>query len=277
MALLLVAVFRTLERIGRIDGEAFVLTAVPVRAAVVGLLVAETARLALWFGLPIAAVATAFALGAGVPHVLATGAVVALPMVCAVAVWGYAGGLALLRLFRVAPSIRRLVKVGALLGLVGLVAGSQFLGRAVVSGELAVPDGTALTVAPLAEYASLAFLGTPFGAPVTPAAVAVLVASVASVPLGVRVATAQASALWFADRSSGASRGRSRAPAASPRPDRSPRRRPPGSRGATSCAPADARRSSPTSSPACSSSPPSGRPPSSSPRRWARSSRARAC
>ncbi|MYL68664.1 hypothetical protein [Halorubrum distributum] len=200
LSLLSISVFRTLERLGHIDGADFVLLAVHPRAVVIGLITAEVGRLSLWFGIPVGAVVVTFALGMGSPLLVASGGAVALPLVCCAAVWGYAGGIAVLRLLRKLPSLRRLLKAVGILAMVGLVVASQFAGQFIVESDLSV-QRLLSTVAfdPLVEYVALAFVGTPVSRPTSPEAVAVLAALLALTPVGLAVSTKQVSTLWFTD------------------------------------------------------------------------------
>lgn len=198
--LVVLAAFRTVERIGGADGEALLLTTVHPRAVVVGLVGSEVARLAAWFGVPLAVTVAAFALGLGSPTFPITAAAVAAPVLCCAAVWGYALGLGLLRVLRRLPRLRRLLKWVGVVGVLVAVAGSQAAGRLVVEGTVpfaAVLD--AVTLAPVAEYVALAFVGTPLSRPVSLRALAVLGGVVCLTPVGLAVATRQASTLWFTD------------------------------------------------------------------------------
>ncbi len=218
--LLLVATFRTLERIGSAESESLLLTTVHPRAVVVGLVTAEVARLAAWFGVPLVAFAATFALGLGSPSLLATGGLVLAPLVCWAAVWGYAAGIAVLRILRWLPGLRRVLKVAGVLALVGAVVGSQFVGRYVVEEGVTIPLD-ALAVVPVADYVALAFAGTPLARPASVGGLAVLLGLVAATPLGLVVATRQASVLWFTDAPTRGRAGRTRTSAggfAPPRP-----------------------------------------------------------
>ena len=207
VTLLSIAAFRTVERIGGSEAEGLLLTTVHPRAVVVGLIGSEIARLSVWIGLPIAATVVAFALGLGSPTLVVTAAAVAVPTVCWAAVWGYAVGIAALRLLRRLPRVRRVAKwvgVGAVLL---AIAGSQ------LAGQLLADDATAVAslldtvaVAPVAEYVALAFVGTPLSQPVTPAAVAVLAGVLVLTPVGLAVAVGQATALWYSDTTVGSGR-----------------------------------------------------------------------
>ncbi|MFB6122053.1 MAG: hypothetical protein ABEJ78_01160 [Haloferacaceae archaeon] len=200
VVLLALATLRTLERIGHVDAEELVLTTVHPRAVVLGLVGAEIARLATWFGLPLVALVAAFGLGLGAPWLLLSTGVVALPLVCWAAVWGYAAGVCVLRLLRRLPGVRRVLKVGGVLAMVAFVVASQFLGRYLVESEPSLRAlRSALTVGPLADYVALAFVGTPLARPASPSAFAVLGGLVALTPVGLAVATGQASRLWFTD------------------------------------------------------------------------------
>lgn len=206
VGVLLFAMLRTLERIGSIEAEELVLTTVHPRAVVIGLITAEVSRLLLWFGLPIGAFALAFALGLGSPLVLGTVALVVLPLVCCTAVWGYALGLGFLRLLRRLPGVRRLLKTGGIVAMVGVVIASQFIG--LYASERSVSMDRLLSVAtvdPVVDYIALAFVGTPMARPVSAQAVAIFGLLVALTPVGLAVATRQASELWFSEPSKPAS------------------------------------------------------------------------
>ncbi|AZH24745.1 hypothetical protein [Haloplanus aerogenes] len=198
--LVALATLRTLERIGQIDAADLVLTTVHPRAVVLGLVSAEIGRLALWFGIPVTAFATAFTLGLGAPSLLLSAALVAVPLVCWAAIWGYALGIGTLRLFRRLPSARRALKIGGLLTVAVVVVASQFVGQYLVREGTSVDEFvSALTVAPVVDYVALAFVGTPLARPLSLRAVIVLVGLLALTPVGLVVATRQASRLWFTD------------------------------------------------------------------------------
>ncbi len=204
VVLVLLAVLRTLERIGSIEAEALVLTTVHPRAVVLGLITAEIGRLLLWFGLPLGAFAAAFALGLEAPTLVVTGGLVALPLICCAAVWGYAGGLGILRLLRHLPVVRRLLKVGGVLVMVGLVVASQFVGQYIVEADRWIQWLLLVaTYDPLIEYVALAFTGTPLARPASIRSIAVLGAMVVLTPIGLAVATKQASTLWLTDAPAG--------------------------------------------------------------------------
>jgi hypothetical protein len=200
VVLVLLGTLRTLERIGSIEAEALVLTTVHPRAVVVGLITAEVGRLLLWFGLPLGAFVIAFAVGLGAPLLPVTSALVVLPVVLSAAVWGYACGIGVLRVLRRLPGVRRLLKVVAVLATIGVVLVSQFLGSYLVDGGVSIRGVlSAFTFGPLVEYVALAFVGTPLAQPVSVRSVAVLVVLLALTPVGLAVATRQASTLWFTD------------------------------------------------------------------------------
>ncbi|WP_152041194.1 hypothetical protein [Salinigranum salinum] len=200
VGLLFVAVLRTLERIGGAESEDLLLTTVHPRAVVVGLMTAEIARLALWFGLPVLLVSTVFAAGLGAPTLVVTAGLVSLPLVCCTAVWGYALGLGLLRVIRRLPTLQRALKIGGIGLLVVFVVVSQFVGQYLSNGAVSIQ--TLLSVVqfgPLTEYTTLAFVGTPLVQPVDPSALVVLVGCLVLTPLGLAVSERQATALWFTD------------------------------------------------------------------------------
>ncbi|ELZ43447.1 hypothetical protein C464_17012 [Halorubrum coriense DSM 10284] len=194
------SVFRTLERLGHIDASEFVLLAVHPRAVVIGLITAEMGRLSLWFGIPVGAVVITFAFGLGAPLLVASGGVVALPLICCVAVWGHAAGIAVLRLLRQAPRLRRLLKPVGIFAMVGLVVASQLAGQLLVESDISArPLFSTFAFDPLVEYVGLTFVGTPVSQPISLAAVGVLAALIALIPIGLAVSTKQVSTLWFTD------------------------------------------------------------------------------
>ncbi|SDM91171.1 hypothetical protein SAMN04487949_2821 [Halogranum gelatinilyticum] len=200
VGLLLLAALRTVERISGVDGEENLLTTVHPRALIVGLLLAELARLTLWFGVPIVLTAAVFAAGVGAPTLVVTTLVVVAPLICCTAVWGYALGMAVLRLLRRLPTVRRLAKVGGVLLFVAVIVGSQMAGQFAATTDVSLTSIlTVLTVGPLTEYVALAFVGTPLSPPTGVGGVAVLVGWVALTPVGLVVAERQATALWFSD------------------------------------------------------------------------------
>ncbi|CQR51988.1 MULTISPECIES: hypothetical protein [Haloferax] len=212
VALAVLATFRTLERIGRVEHESLVLTTVHPRAVVIGLIAAEIGRVALWFGLPFAVVAATFTAGLGAPSLLVTAALVVVPLACCTTVWGYAAGIAVLRAFERLPGVRRILKVVGFVATVAFVLVSQSVGRSLADGSLPVEWLAAtLAVGPLGDYLALAFVGTPLARPFSAVAVATFAAIVALTPVGLVVATRQASALWFTDRATGGDRGSSAA------------------------------------------------------------------
>ncbi|WP_380676582.1 hypothetical protein [Salinigranum sp. GCM10025319] len=200
LGLLCIAVLRTLERIGTPASEDLLLTTVHPRAVIVGLITAETARVALWFGLPLLVVGTVFAAGLGSPTLVATAGLVLFPLVCCTAVWGYAFGLAVLRVLRRLPTLQRLLKIGGIALLVVFVVVSQFVGRYLSDEGVSIQaDLSAVQFGPLTEYASLAFVGTPLAQPVDLSAVVVLGSCLVLIPLGLVASERQAVALWFTD------------------------------------------------------------------------------
>ncbi|SDX91298.1 hypothetical protein [Halobellus clavatus] len=196
------AALRTLERIGRPPAEDLLLLTTHPRAVVLGLIGAELGRLAVWFGVPIVALVTAFGFGLGAPTVIPALGLVALPLFACSAVWGYTLGIGLLRAFRRLPTIRRLLKIGGIGGFVVLTFGSQLAGGLIAERSIQASGLLdAVSIRPLVSYVSLAFVGTPLADSVSLAGLGVLAALIALTPVGVVAATQQASALWFTDTS----------------------------------------------------------------------------
>jgi hypothetical protein len=200
LCLFLLATLRTMERLSSVDSEDLLLTTVHPRAIVVGLITAEIGRLLLWFGVPLVAIAGAFAVGLGAPILPVTAGVVVLPVVCCAAVWGYAVGVGLLRVLRRLPSVRRVLKISSVLVFVAVVVLSQVLARDLVTGDISIKAVLSLlSVDPLVDYLAIGFVGTPVSTTITPAAAVVLAMWIGLTPVGLAAAERQASALWFTD------------------------------------------------------------------------------
>jgi len=200
VGLFLLGALRTMERLGSVDTEDLLLTTVHPRAVVVGLITAEIGRLLLWFGIPLVAIAGAFAVGLGSPVFLVTAGIVVVPIVCCMAVWGYAVGIWVLRILRRLPTVRRVLKVGGILALISIVILSQVAARYLVTGNVSIETLLSLiSLTPLVDYLALGFVGTPISATITPTAVVILVTWIALTPVGLAVAERQATALWFTD------------------------------------------------------------------------------
>jgi hypothetical protein len=213
-----------MERLGGVDGADRILTTVHPRALVIGLVLAEVSRLTLWFGVPIAAVVVAFAVGLGAPTLPVTAGLVFLPALICTAVWGYALGITGLRVLRRLPALRRLLKIGGVAALVALVVLSQVAARSLATGSVSIAAVLdALTVRLLADTLALAFVATPLDGGTSAAAAAVLVGWLAATPVGLVAAERSAAALWFGDAAVDDARSRSAAVAggegfAPPRP-----------------------------------------------------------
>ena len=200
VGLFLLGALRTMERLGSVDTEDLLLTTVHPRAVVVGLITAEIGRLMLWFGIPLVAIVGAFAVGLGSPIFLVTAGIVIVPIVCCMAVWGYAVGIAMLRILRRLPAVRRVLKVGGVLALISIVIFSQVAARYLVTGTVSVETLLSfLSFSPLVDYLTLGFIGTPISTTITPIAVVILVTWIALTPIGLAVAERQAITLWFTD------------------------------------------------------------------------------
>jgi len=200
VGLFLLGALRTMERLGSVDTEDLLLTTVHPRGVVVGLITAEIGRLLLWFGIPLVAIAGAFAVGLGSPVFLVTAGIVLVPIVCCMAVWGYAVGIWILRILRRLPTVRRVLKVGGLLALIGIVILSQVAVRYLVTGTVSIETLLSLiSFAPVVDYLTMGFVGTPVSATITPMTVVVLVTWIALTPVGLAVAERQATAFWFTE------------------------------------------------------------------------------
>lgn len=198
VVLLVTSVFRTGQQIATIEGEELILLTVHPRAVVLGVIGAEVAHLVVWVGVPVGLLVTAFALGMGAPTLPMTAVLVLLPLFCWVAVWGYAGGIGMLRLLRWLPGLKRLLKIGGVLVLLPLMFGSQYIGVAIAEGSLSIESLLeTLTFEPLRSYAELAFVGTELFQSPSIGAASVLGVLVVFTPVGLGLATRQAMALWF--------------------------------------------------------------------------------
>ncbi|RRJ32695.1 hypothetical protein [Halocatena pleomorpha] len=200
VSMVVLSIFRTSQQIGTIDSEELVLLTVHPRAVVLGVIGAEVVQSMLWFGVPIGLIATAFALGIGAPTLPVTAGLVLLPLFCWATVWGYAGGIGMLRLFRWLPGLKQLLKIGWALALLPIIVGSQYIGTAIADRTFSIA-GLLETLAfePLQSYVELAFVGTELFHSPSIGAIGVLGGLVALTPVGLAVATRQATTFWFTD------------------------------------------------------------------------------
>ncbi len=200
LLLLLLSMFRTGQQIGTIEGEELILLTAHPRAVVLGVIGAEIAHLAVWLGVPSGLIAVVFALGMGTPMLPVTAGLVLLPLFCWVSVWGYAGGIGMLRLFRWLPGLERLLKIGWVIAMLLIMFGSQYIGTAIADGTFSM-EGLleTLTFEPLRSYAELVFIGTELSHSPSIGGVGVLGGLVLLTPLGLAVATKQAAVFWFTD------------------------------------------------------------------------------
>lgn len=202
--LIVLFAFRTVERLGHIDAEPFVLTTTTPRAVVFGLVTAETIRLLIWFGFPTLLVLAAFAIGAQTPAVIITFVIGFAPMVAFAAVAGYALGIGLLYVGRYVPLPSSVKTVLYPLAFVVTIVGSQVVPRLALEGGLPfslAPIERALLRSPLAAYADVFLLGTPVARPLSLVTLVVLGAFLAGVPLGSTAAGRLATRFWTTEPS----------------------------------------------------------------------------
>jgi hypothetical protein len=182
---------RVVSNFPRPDAEAFVLTTIPVRAAVLGQVLAETYRSLAYIGLPVLALAGALAYVAASPLlfvavVLAFGLFVA--SACAVAAaLGYGIKLLVARIPGVARNRTALGGVAVLL---------FFGGYALV--QLQVIDYAVFGVLPMGWFVDLAVVGSPVeGSPVF--AIGAAAFGLGGIALAVALAAPLAGELWLGD------------------------------------------------------------------------------
>lgn len=202
--LIVLFALRTVERLGHIDAEPFVLTTTTSRAVVFGLVTAETIRLLIWFGLPTLLVLAAFAIGAQTPAVIITSVIGFAPIVAFAAVTGYALGIGLLYVGRYVPLPSSVKTVLYPLAFVVAIVGSQVVPRLALEGALPfslAPIERALLRSPLAAYADIFLLGTPVARPLSLVTLVVLGAFLAGVSLGSTAAGRLATRFWTTEPS----------------------------------------------------------------------------
>lgn len=200
LVVILVAI-RTIERLSRVDGKEFLLTTVPPRTIVFGVLLAEFSRLTAAFSLLTSLFLFAFVLGSGSYLSLAIVPAVAIPLLAVSLLSGYILGLiariAAMRLERLSLAKYALIAVGVLV-LVVLV--QPFL---VTAGILSVPlielPANFLDVIPLNWYALLFFVGTPFSVPIPIESFAVAASFILAIPFLFESAARLSGVLWFED------------------------------------------------------------------------------
>ncbi|MFC6963955.1 hypothetical protein ACFQJ8_20200 [Halocatena marina] len=195
--ILFVGMIRRAGRLRTIEAEELMLMIVHPRAIVIGLVGSDIIQLVLWFGVPLGIVVTVLGIGEGILWLPLTFGLVVLPLLCWVGVWGYACGIWLSRLARRFSDPDRLGRIVWLIVLIGIVGGSQI----VIIGTDGVlsTDLSALTLYPLRAYGALTFAGTPLAESLPVGGLVVLSTLVVLVPVGLALATRQATALWFTE------------------------------------------------------------------------------
>lgn len=204
---------RTLETIGRVDGEEHVLLAAGPTAVSIATICVETLRYVLLFGVPVALLVTAFSVGAGSPATVVVGLLATLSGLCASVSVGYAAGLAGTNVVMRIPVPTWLkYVVGAVLLPVVFVAVSTTL---IAMGNTESAETASLPpAAPLSsEYATLYFVGTPQQPSLDAAVLLAVVLVVAVVPASVLVSSKLASAVWFGTEASAVTASGPRLPA----------------------------------------------------------------
>lgn len=202
--LIVLFVFRTVERLAHIDGEPLMLTTTTPRAVVIGLLTAETIRLLIWFALPVLLVVAAFAIGAQTLVVVVTIPIGLAPVVAFAAVTGYLLGIGMLYVGRYVPLPSSVKTILYPLAFVVAIVGSQVVPRLALEGNLPfslAPIEQTLLQSPLAAYADVFLLGTPVARPLSLTTGVVLGVLLAGVLLGFTAAGRLATRFWTTDTS----------------------------------------------------------------------------
>lgn len=197
-----IAGIRGFQETGEPDEPALLLTTVPHRDVVGGLLLAEIGTQVALFGLPAAVAAVAFAVGAGSPLSLVLVPVGLLLPALFGALVGYDGSLA------VKNVLVRSEFVAAHKGALGVLAVLAYVGL-LVSNSLGAAFALVVEpvrASPVGWFADLALLAVAPGASPVRAVGAVAFALVALV-VGVAVAVRLAEWLWYADRAQPEERG----------------------------------------------------------------------
>jgi ABC-2 type transport system permease protein len=180
--------FRVVGETGRVDGEAGMLTATSPLSVVLGLLLAELARVVAFVGFPLLIVAAALGVGTGSALVTVTTLVVVAVVAVLAVVAGYVLGQVVLYLSATVPVIRR---NRLRLASVAMVA---YFGVVVVFGDVV----TVLAGTPLSWFVDPLLLAVGAGGDSLAAGVALL-APLVVVPAGVAVSVTLAEATWYGD------------------------------------------------------------------------------
>jgi len=193
-----VTAFRTLSQNGRIDHADGMLTTVPHRDVVGGLLLRESAVLFGMAGPPAVAAAVGFAVGSGSPLALVLVLLAALDVLVTSLLAGFVVGLAVKNLLaRSAFVARHRVALGALVFLtyMWLVVSNTL-------GTVVQPLVATFRASPLAWEADLALFGV-VGSAAASRAVASVVTTFVVAPVLVALAVWLAGLLWYADPAEG--------------------------------------------------------------------------
>ena len=222
--LLALFALRTAEKLNRIEHQSLMLTVVTPRATLIGLLVAEIARLFAYLGPPIVILYLSFVVGTQSLLTAIVIVVVLLPVVGSLAVIGYILGLSISYVAHRLPiSTRSKAILWPILFLVFFIS-SQLIPAIAADGGLPIIGEAwqALGSSPLTDYGKLLLVGLPAAPAITPIAGVLAVGFVVSIPVGFTVAARIARRLWFGDEqesggsdpveTSGDGFGRSRTP-----------------------------------------------------------------
>ncbi|ADJ14859.1 hypothetical protein [Halalkalicoccus jeotgali] len=191
--------FQVVERRARIDNEALLFTTVPARAVLLGLLGTELARESLLFGPFVLVGATGLALGAGAPTLVPVVALVALPVLALVVLFGHTVGIAAKLLAERMSGFGWLRTVlGTVLGVLVGLGPVVFFGGADWLG-LSIDVGSLLAVVPVAAYVDLLAIGTPLQASFGPDTVVAVALVLGAIPALFVLDCRLALALWFGE------------------------------------------------------------------------------
>lgn len=184
---------RAVGKSATIDEADGILTTVPVRTALCGILLSETVLVALWLVPPVLVLVGAFAFGAGTPLILLTTAsTLVLVMASAVPV-GYLVGLGIRHLLTVNATLARYKTA------LGVFAFVCYFGALAFAESLFVDLVSTLGRLPLGWLADLALVGMPGVTPSLLQASAAVGLSTLLVPLAVLGTIRLADRHWFGD------------------------------------------------------------------------------
>ncbi|WP_327050482.1 hypothetical protein [Halomicrococcus gelatinilyticus] len=196
IGLAVMATARTVGKTGRIDQESAMLTTVPARDVLGGLVLTELARMASVAALPVLAISAAWAVALGAPATVVAAPLTVLALLATAVLAGHIVGMLLKIAFAQSELLARYRTV--VFALAFLVYMAAITSDAL--GEVMLYLGNVLRDTPMAWFGDALLVGTPGVAPSLVRAGGAVAFVAVTVPVLLAVDVRVATRLWYADR-----------------------------------------------------------------------------